>query len=208
MKNLFRISILVFFFFSCVSFSAMAQGNRISLDSLKKMISLADTSSEIKSAELIMENYIYTDESNYYLMNTILEIKRDEIFIKEGLRSNSEEELKKRLFTFLSIYNTDFPEDSLASIYILSTLIKDAMFNNYHFSIDAQNIIASFPVLDYLIKISSNKDVRSLFTDLKLALEKSAAIGFNYYSTDEYKKLIETFKLSRDKIEKLKGVKK
>lgn len=206
MKNfVFLITAICFFVFS---FNTGNAQNQISIDSLKSLILKADTSKDIYAIEQIMENYIYKEESNYYLLNTMTEIRRDEIFTKEKIRTTTGEEIKKRLITFLSTGNGTNPGDSLLPVYVLSMLMTDAMFNNNFFSIDAQNIIASHPVLDYLIKSSTDKDVKQLFSDLKIALTKSATTGYEYYSTDEYKKLIESFKLSRDKIEKMKGVKK
>jgi|GEM_PF-6274566 len=203
-----KIKVTLIFYLSFILVSSASAQNKISLDSLKKMIVTADTTSKISLIESVMENYIYKEESDYYLINTMVEIKKDQILTKEGLRKNTNDELKYKVINFIRTSSNITPSDSLIAVYALSIIISDAANNNNYFSIDAQSIIASEYTLEYLIKSSYNKDVKALFAQLKSTLTASLSNNYDYYNTVEFKKLTDSFKQNRANIEKLKSVKK
>lgn len=205
MKSICKNLICTFAFLCIFSFSGYAQGPQISVDSLRNLILKTDSAKRIVRVEHILEDYQFPSEEDYYSILTLYEIRKNSLYEKEGLLSFNEANARVKLMEFVNqTYKLTFP-DSLLSIYVLSGLIDDARNNNNHFSIDAQAVIASEYLLDYLIKYSNDKEVKALFSQMQLLLSKS---GPDYYKAAGCTELMNSLKAMREKIERLKGVKK
>ncbi len=205
MKSISKNLICAFACLCIFSFSGYAQGPQISVDSLRNLILKTDSAKGIIRVEQILENYQFPTEDDYYSILTLYEIRKTNLYEKAGLLYISEANAKVKLMEFVNqTYKQTFP-DSLLSIYVLSRIIDDARNNNNHFSIDAQSVIASEYLLDYLIKYTYDKEAKALFSQMQLLLSKS---GSDYYKAVGCTELMNSLKAIREKVEKMKGVRK
>jgi hypothetical protein len=205
MKTISRYIICAFAILCLCSFPGFGQGMQISVDSLRNLILKTDSAKRIIRVENILEDYQFPTELDYYSILTLYEIRKNNLYEKESPLYITEEDAKVKLMTFANqTYKQTFP-DSLLSIYVLSNLIDDARNNNNHFSIDAQSVIASEYLLDYLIKYTNDKEAKALFSKMQILLSKS---GTDYYKAPGCTELMISLRTMREKVEKLKGVKK